>query len=156
MADVINKVILICLIFVELVIAPIAFTFQSQDAIAKRAIINECDIFLSQTADKASVSAADLDSLYMKLNSHGIMLNVEVERLVYAPVVNAEGILISNYIKDDAIVSMAQGEERLFMSGDLVRVQVEEIGTSATRRVLFSTLNLDTGKFKYTMAMPVQ
>ena len=41
-----------------------------------------------------------MDEIYMELNSHGMLLDVDVERLIYAPI-NKDDTIISNYTKVD-------------------------------------------------------
>lgn len=173
MTDFINRILNLVILFTALVIAPLLFTFLSSKLTDERLILNEVTEFLDKTSDKASMNEYDIDELYLKLNSHGMLLDVEVERLIYAPTTNADGVLIENYIKADTITDVIRENEQKainagkpkserevaeikFNSNDSIRVRVREIGTSTGRRILYNILKIDTGRFELTMAATVQ
>lgn len=173
MTDFINTILKLVILFVALVIAPITLTFLSSKLTSERLILNEVTEFLDKTVDKATVNEYDIDELYMKLNSHGMLLDVEVERLIYAPTTNAAGDLIDNYVKSDTITDIIKNEEDAaeaagkdkkdrkmaeirFNSNDSVRVRINEIGVSTGRRVVYTILKIDTGQYKLTMSASVQ
>lgn len=173
MTDFVNRVLNLVILFTALVIAPLLFTFLSSQLTDQRLILNEVTEFLDKTSDKAAMNEYDIDKLYMKLNSHGMLLDVEVERLIYAPTTNADGVLIENYIKADTITDIIRQNEQKavnagknkkdrevaeirFNSNDSIRVRVREIGTSTSRRVLYTILKIDTGPYELTMSATVQ
>lgn len=160
MSDFISKVVNLCILF-TMILATMAMVFTSQMMTSQRLILNEACEFLDKTSDKAYINAQDLDEVYMKLNSHGILLDVEVERLIYAPL-NKDGAVIANYTKAESTEDL--GIERLgvkinelkFNKNDLVRIKVKEIGMPGIRRFLYKLIGIDTGQFEFSLSAPVQ
>ena len=79
MTDFINKVISMVLIVILCLIGPLNMSNQSRRTQQKLDVLNHVQVFLDTISDKGSVSTSDLDDLYRKLASTGLMLIVEVE-----------------------------------------------------------------------------
>ena len=160
MSDFISKVINLCILF-TMILAVLAMVYTSQMMTSQRLMLNEASEFLDKVADKAYLTASDVDEIYMKINSHGMIMDVEVERYVYAPL-NKDDAIISNYTKVDSTENMgveingATKNEIQFNKNDLVKIKVKEISMSAARRYLFRMIGVDTGTFQFTLASPVQ
>lgn len=160
MSDFISKVINLCILF-TMILAAMGMVFTSQMMTGQRLVLNEASEFLNKTADKAFLNTADIDELYMKMNSHGMLLDVEVERLIYAPI-EKDGAVVANYTKAESTEDLGielnglRNNTIQFNKNDLVRIKVKEIGMTSTRRFIYKLIGVDTGSFDFTLAAPVQ
>ena len=119
MSDFISKVVTLCILF-TMILACMGMVFTSQTMTSQRLILNEATEFLDRVSDKAYLTSSDMDEIYMELNSHGMLLDVDVERLIYAPI-NKDDTIISNYTKVDTtenlgveIAGVTQGALHIF------------------------------------------
>lgn len=160
MSDFISKVVNLCILF-TMILAVMGMVFASQQATSQRLVLNEATEFLDKVSDKAYLTAGDMDELYMRMNSHGMLLDVEVERLMYAPMEKDDAV-ISNYTSVDSSETLGvekngqKKSEIAFNKNDLVRIKVKEIGMPGTRRFIYKLIGIDTGAFEFALAAPVQ
>ncbi len=160
MSDFISKVVNLCILF-TMILAVMGMVFASQQATSQRLVLNEATEFLDKVSDKAYLTASDMDELYMRMNSHGMLLDVEVERLMYAPMEKDDAV-ISNYTSVDSTETLGvekngqKKSEIAFNKNDLVRIKVKEIGMPGTRRFIYKLIGIDTGAFEFALAAPVQ
>lgn len=160
MSDFISKVVNLCILF-TMILAVMGMVFASQQATSQRLVLNEATEFLDKVSDKAYLTAGDMDELYMRMNSHGMLLDVEVERLMYAPMEKDDAV-ISNYTSVDSTETLGvekngqKKSEIAFNKNDLVRIKVKEIGMPGTRRFIYKLIGIDTGAFEFALAAPVQ
>lgn len=160
MSDFISKVVNLCILF-TMILAVMGMVFASQQATSQRLVLNEATEFLDKVSDKAYLTAGDMDELYMRMNSHGMLLDVEVERLMYAPMEKDDAV-ISNYTSVDSTETLGvekngqKKSEIAFNKNDLVRIKVKEIGMPGTRRFIYRLIGIDTGAFEFALAAPVQ
>ena len=144
-----------------MILAVMGMVFASQQATSQRLVLNEATEFLDKVSDKAYLTAGDMDELYMRMNSHGMLLDVEVERLMYAPMEKDDAV-ISNYTSVDSTETLGvekngqKKSEIAFNKNDLVRIKVKEIGMPGTRRFIYRLIGIDTGAFEFALAAPVQ
>lgn len=144
-----------------MILAVMGMVFASQQATSQRLVLNEATEFLDKVSDKAYLTAGDMDELYMRMNSHGMLLDVEVERLMYAPMEKDDAV-ISNYTSVDSTETLGvekdgqKKSEIAFNKNDLVRIKVKEIGMPGTRRFIYKLIGIDTGAFEFALAAPVQ
>ena len=160
MSDFISKVVNLCILF-TMILAVMGMVFASQQATSQRLVLNEATEFLDKVSDKAYLTAGDMDELYMRMNSHGMLLDVEVERLMYAPMEKDDAV-ISNYTSVDSTETLGvekngqKKSEIAFNKNDLVHIKVKEIGMPGTRRFIYKLIGIDTGAFEFALAAPVQ
>lgn len=153
----IQSVITIVLLALGLIVGPI-ITYQTSEAsLARQAIVNDTNQFLNGLSDRAYVTGAELDEYYSQINSHGLKMNAEFQVSMKAPSTDAEGnavtLTITKYNDFDLLDSE---EKRLFNKGDIIEVDLEEVGVSYWRSLLHQLLRLDPGGFEYHMADTVQ
>ena len=90
----------------------------------------------------------DINELYLQCNSHGMVVDVNVERLVYAMTLDENtGEYEYDYVVDK---SFTHGITNLNPS-DMIKVSVEEITYSSTRRITYKLLGIDEGFFKFSL-----
>lgn len=148
MTDFINKVVSVILIFIMLILAPIMISYKTEEMIAKRAILNDVDTFIDKVCDAATIKSSDINELYLKCNSHGMVMDVTVERLVYAMTLDENtGEYIYDYVVDKSFNS---GVTNLNPS-DMIKVSVDEVVYSSTRRITYKLLGIDEGFFKFSL-----
>ena len=148
MSDFINKIITVILVFILLVMAPMLISYKTDDMLAKRAILNEVELFIDKVQDTSSIASVDLNKLYLDCNSHGLTVNVKVKRLVATEVYDNDlNIAQTNYFAVDS-------EEALLNinAGDIIQVTVEEVTVSAARKATYALLKLDEGPLEFTLA----
>lgn len=148
MSDIINKIITISLIFVLLVLSPLVISYMASDMTSQRVALNEVAQFLDQVKYKTSITQQDLDDLYLGINSSGGLYDVKVEKLLKLSTQNADNSLRSIYVSDDDL-SVLNKE-------NIIKVTVSEIGVTPTKRILWSLLRLDTGKFHFSLAVTIK
>lgn len=159
MSDFVSKIVNLCITF-TMVLAVIAMVFASEMMTSQRLILNESSVFLNKVADKSYINIADLNELYMSVNSHGMLVDVEVERLIYEPI-NRDGEVISNYVKAESTEELGVQiggttiNEIRFNKNDLVRVRIKEVGMTTARKFIYDMIGIDTGSFELSMSAPV-
>lgn len=158
MSDFLNKVITIILIFVLLVLAPLLISYMSTDMVTERLILNEVTQFIDKTTDKATITQNDLDDLYMGVNAHGNAYNVNVYRyqLVEEALPGKKTKLL--YLKLDDVERLEAKEIPVVELNikDVVKVTVEESALSPGKRLFYSVLRVDKGKFSFSLAGTVR
>lgn len=157
MSNYINTVIAICLAFVLLVIAPLTFVSISEYDTGKRLMHNDTVTFLDTVQDKAYITGQDVSDYALKVNSHGLSVDVKLTAYTLAASKDADGNPITlKVMKYNDFDSMDKNDTRLLNKGDLVTVEINEVGISSIRRLMYKVLNLDTGGLSYTMSVVVQ
>ncbi len=148
MSDFINKVVTIILIFIMLVLAPLLISYMTTDMRAQRLVLNDVTNFIDRVTDKGSITNEDIDQLYLDINSHGLVLDATVKRLVRAASMDPDGTVKTVYFAVDDLSVMNPG--------DVIQVNISEIGVSTSRRLTYNLLRVDNGQFKFTLAGTVR
>ena len=148
MSDFINKVITVIMVFAMLVLAPLLISYKSDNMLARREILNDVEVFIDKVQDTSSITVDDLNNLYMTCNSHGLTVDVDVKRLIATAVYdNDNKIAQTNYFAVDDTESLAN-----INAGDIVKVTVEEVSISSSRRATYAILGIDEGSLKFSLA----
>jgi hypothetical protein len=162
MADFINKTISIILVFAMLVLAPILLSYMSTDMATERIVLNQVDQFIDKVTDKKEITPDDLDELYLAVNSQGGIFDVSVDRYIRVAYQEMEGgtpVVKTTYFRDntdiDALYDVAGNVANLNVT-DVVKVTVEETNRSPAKRLMWSILRIDKGKFEFSLAGTVR
>lgn len=148
MSDFINKIIAVIMVFVMLVLAPLLISYKSDNMLARREILNDVEVFIDKVQDTSSITVDDLNNLYMTCNSHGLTVDVDVKRLIATAVYdNDNEIAQTNYFAVDDTESLAN-----INAGDVVKVTIEEVSISSSRRATYAILGIDEGSLKFSLA----
>lgn len=148
MSDFINKVITVIMVFAMLVLAPLLISYKSDNMLARREILNDVEVFMDKVQDTSSITVDDLNNLYMTCNSHGLTVDVDVKRLIATAVYdNDNKIAQTNYFAVDDTESLAN-----INAGDIVKVTIEEVSVSSSRRATYAILGIDEGSLKFSLA----
>lgn len=148
MTDFINKIITVILIFVMLVLAPLLISYKTDDMIAKREILNDVDTFIDKVTDAAILNSGDINELYMVCNSHGMVVDVTVERMVYAMTLDPK---TNDYSYDYVVDTDFSTETTHLNPNDMIKVTVKEKTYSSSRRLTYKLLKIDEGNFKFSL-----
>lgn len=162
MTDFLNKIVTLAMIFVLLVLAPLLISYMGTDMVMERKVLNEMNQFIDRVTDKNMITAKDLDDLYIGVNAHGGVFDVEVERYVriaYTETVGGREVVKTTYYRDNTEIAKLKENPaniaRLNVT-DVVRVHIEALGMSNSNRMMWSILRVDKGKFKLTLAGTVR
>ena len=136
------------MVFVMLVLAPLLISYKSDNMLARREILNDVEVFIDKVQDTSSITVDDLNNLYMTCNSHGLTVDVDVKRLIATAVYdNDNEIAQTNYFAVDDTESLAN-----INAGDVVKVTIEEVSISSSRRATYAILGIDEGSLKFSLA----
>lgn len=158
MSDFLNKVITIILIFVLLVLAPLLISYMSTDMVTERLVLNDVTQFIDKTTDKALITQQDLNELYMAVNSHGNSFDVDVYRYQLVEEDLPGDKTKSLYLKLDDVERLESGDlDKVKLNiKDVVKVHVEEAALSPGKRLFWTVLRVDKGKFSFSLAGTVR
>lgn len=148
MTDFPNKIFTIILTFIMLVVAPLLWVYVRGEMVAQRLVLNEVTQFLDKVTDKGFITKEDLDDLYFAVNASGGTYDVQVRRYVRMATQDENGETRTLYFNADLDGQMNQG--------DIVKVTVQELGTSPAKRLLWLILRVDEGKTKFSLAAAVR
>ncbi len=159
MSDFINKIVSIILIFIMLVLAPLLISYMTNNMKAQRLVLNDVTSFIDKVTDKGSISQSDLDQLYLDVNSHGLILDVDVKRLIKTATKLPDGTIKTVYFAaqgENSSNPNFDGTIHYMNTGDVVQVTVREIGISTVRQLTYRLLKVDTGRFEFTLSGAVR
>lgn len=156
MTDYISKVITIIMCFVMIVVAPTLMNFATEDGTSRLIILNEMSAFLDKVADKGSISSEDLDQIYNELNSHGVILDIEINRMMRVAFTEAEGSTGGKVNEAYIKVDEANNNETITLNNkDVVQIHVFEVIDNPSRKLLYNFLRIDRGALDITLAKTV-
>lgn len=148
MSDFINKVVSVILVFIMLVLAPMLISYKTEDMLAKRQVLNDVELFIDKIQDTSTITEDDINKLYIDCNSHGLVVDVQIKRLIATSVFDTDsGIAKTNYFAVDDLASLQDINE-----GDIIQVNIKEVTISTARRASYKILGLDEGTFKFSLA----
>lgn len=143
-----SRVIGIVLIFLGLVVSPLINVLGNQEMEDRIAVLNATSEFLDKQADKRSITDDDLNEFYLNVSSHGMVLDVKVQRLVKTAVKAPDGTINTTYIAADNMNALN--------NGDIIQVHIEEVSTTLYRKMLHAFLRIDEKKYKLDRAKYVR
>ena len=159
MGDFLNKLVSIVIVFLMLVLAPLLISYKTDDMMGKREILNDVTQYIDMISDTGKVTQDGLNNLYIKVNSHGLAVDVKIEKKVRVEV----PILVDNgaagmsndtktvYYTYD-LTDLVEADDTILNTGDVIKVNISEIGISAARRITYTILGIDEGKFEFSLA----
>ena len=147
MVDTISKILCILLIFLMLIVAPLLISYKMDDATARRQILFDVTQFIDKVRDTRTVTQAELDQFYADCNSHGLVVDVRVYRLVRYIISDDDGVASVGYFINDEAEAL-----RNFSRGDGIQVVVKEVGVSPARSYMFGIFGAENGPLDFTLA----
>ena len=145
-----SKCISIILIFFLLIIAPMINVYGQHEMQGRMEILNDVTLFLDRVTDKGEITQDDIDEFTLTVQSHGLVLDVEIDRLVKTTTIidAATEELDTTYIAADDI--------RVLSTGNIVKVSLQEISTTRFKKLLNIFLKFNEPKFELTMSKMVR
>lgn len=145
-----SKCIAAILIFLMLILAPMINIYGQHEMQSRMEILNDTTSFLDKVTDKGEITQDDLDEFALTLESHGLVLDVDVSRLVKTvtvidPIANETD---TTYIAADSVSDLS--------TGNVVKVEIKEVSSTRYRKLLNTFLRLDEPYFKLTMSKMVR
>ncbi len=136
------------LVFLLLVVAPLLDTYGVQEMENRMETLNDVSEFLDKVTDKGEITEDDLNAFYLAVESHGMMLDVRVERLVKTATLLDDGTVSTAYIMAD--------DRHSLNVGDIVKVELREMSTTPYKKLLNMFLRLETRTYGLDMAKMVR
>lgn len=131
-----------------LILAPLVNSYCVTEMENRRQLLNEVTSFLDVVSDKKTISNDDLNEFYLKVSSYGMVLDVQVNRLVKTATREADGNVNITYMSADDISLLNQR--------DIVQVKLTEKSQSAYQKILSIFLGVDDENYSLTMAEMVR
>lgn len=142
-----SRMISLILVFFMLILAPLVNSYCVTEMENRRQLLNEVTSFLDVVTDKKTITNDDLNEFYMKVSSYGMVLDVQVNRLVKTATLESDGKVNITYIPADDISLLNQR--------DVVQIKLKEKSQSAYQKILHIFLGLDDEYYSLTMAKMV-
>lgn len=154
MTDFPNKVVSILLVFVMLVIAPLLWNYSRDIMKMERAALNESELFLDKVTDKAIITDNDIDDFYIGLNATGGTYDVQVKRYISTSIPDDAGEVRTKYVSVP-YKEKGTGKASLLNKGDIVKVEIKEVGSSPAKRMMWAILRIEDKKGDFSLAKAV-
>lgn len=139
-----SRIISLVLVFLMLILAPLVYSYCVTEMENRRQLLNEVTSFLDVVTDKKSITNDDINEFYMKAASYGMVLDVQVSRLVKTATLESDGNINITYISADDISLLNQK--------DVVQIKLTEKSESAYQKLLSIFLGVDDENYSLTMA----
>lgn len=146
MPDIFGKVLGMIIAFVLLFLAPFTWVTLSNEAVARRVILNEMQAFIDETIDSRQITESQLEDLYLGVSGLGPVVDVEIERYVRTvdPDPKNPGGIYVTYVYSE--------NTKQFNQGDKVKIRVHAINYTGAEKMLRSTVGLWLPPIDYTLA----
>lgn len=145
-----SKCISIILIFFLLIIAPMINIYGQHEMQGRMEILNDVTAFLDRVTDKGEITQDDIDEFNLTVESHGLVLDVDIDRLVKT------ATLIDASTEELDITYIAADDITKLSSGNVVKVSVKEISTTRFKKLLNIFLKFNEPNFELTMSKMVR
>lgn len=158
MTNMVSRLLAIGLALLLCVFAPFSLSVLADNVAARHSIIAECENFVDEVSDTGRLTDEMLSNFYLDVSSHGVMLDVEVEKYtrVVENDISASGKLVTTYLRTACNPRDEANSTVLFNTGDKIVVHIEPIGYSAGQRIVMSTIGRILPEFDYTFPKRVR
>ena len=131
-----------------LIIAPLINAYGVQEMENKVELLNDVSKFLDKQTDKGGITDEDMDQFYVNVQSHGMILDVKVDRLVKTATESGDGTIHTTYIAAD--------DNTILNKHDILKVKITEKSSTPYKRLLNVVLRMDDNPYKLEMAKMVK
>ena len=131
-----------------LIIAPLINAYGVQEMENKVELLNDVSEFLDKQTDKGGITDEDMDQFYVNVQSHGMILDVKVDRLVKTDTESGDGTIHTTYIAAD--------DNTILNKHDILKVKITEKSSTPYKRLLNVVLRMDDNPYKLEMAKMVK
>ena len=148
MSDFINKIVTVIMIFIMLVVAPLLLSYKNDNMLARREILNDVEVFIDKVSDTSTITQDDIDELMLSCNSHGLTVDVDINRLTEVAVYDStNSVAQTNYISTDDLESLKN-----INKGDIIQVHIKEMTISSARQATYRILGIDENALEFSLA----
>lgn len=140
----VSKAVGLVLILLMLIIAPLIHVYGVHDAESRMEMLSDVTEFLDKVTDKHAITQDDIDAFILKAESHGMVVSVQVDRLVKTSVRLSTGEVSTSYIAADDL--------SVVNPRDVVRVKIQETSTTPFKKFCRLFLKIDEGQYTLEMA----
>lgn len=154
-----SRLVGLILTFFMLIIAPLINAYGTQEMENRIAILNDTSEFIDKEADKGNITDLDIDQFYSDIESHGMVVDVKVERLVRVATKLPDGRIRSTYIAQDENPKDKDGKRDSIYDlnqHDVVHVTVTEKSSTPYKRMLNTFLKIDDSRYKLDLSKIVK
>lgn len=147
------------LTFFMLIIAPLINAYGTQEMENRVNILNDTSEFLDKQADKGIITDTDMDQFYSDIESHGMVLDVSVNKIVKVSTQMDNGKLHTAYIAADENPKDDKGNRDSVYDlnqHDIIQVKLREKSSTPYKRLLNSFLRIDDDPYELEMAKMVK
>ena len=123
-----------------LIIAPLINAYGVQEMENKVELLNDVSEFLDKQTDKGGITDEDMDQFYVNVQSHGMILDVKVDRLVKTATESGDGTIHTTYIAAD--------DNTILNKHDILKVKITEKYSTPYKRLLNVVLRMDDNPYK--------
>ena len=131
-----------------LIIAPLINAYGVQEMENKVELLNDVSEFLDKQTDKGGITDEDMDQFYVNVQSHRMILDVKVDRLVKTATESGDGTIHTTYIAAD--------DNTILNKHDILKVKITEKSSTPYKRLLNVVLRMDDNPYKLEMAKMVK
>lgn len=131
-----------------LIIAPLINAYGVQEMENKVELLNDVSEFLDKQTDKGGITDEDMDQFYVNVQSHGMILDVKVDRLVKTATESGDGTIHTTYIAAD--------DNTILNKHDILKVKITKKSSTPYKRLLNVVLRMDDNPYKLEMAKMVK
>lgn len=143
-----SRIVGLILAFLMLIIAPLINAYGVQEMENKVELLNDVSEFLDKQTDKGGITDEDMDQFYVNIQSHGMILDVKVDRLVKTATESGDGTIHTTYIAAD--------DNSILNKHDILKVKITEKSSTPYKRLLNVILRIDDNPYKLEMAKMVK
>lgn len=143
-----SRIVGLILAFVMLIICPLINAYGVQEMEDRVELLNDVSEFLDKQTDKGGITDEDMDQFYVNVQSHGMILNIKVDRLVKTATTAGDGTIHTTYIAAD--------DNTVLNKHDILRVKLTEQSSTPYKRLLAVFLRIDDDPYKLEMAKMVK
>ena len=143
-----SRIVGLILAFVMLIICPLINAYGVQEMEDRVELLNDVSEFLDKQTDKGGITDEDMDQFYVNVQSHGMILNVKVDRLVKTATTAGDRTIHTTYIAAD--------DNTVLNKHDILRVKLTEQSSTPYKRLLAVFLRIDDDPYKLEMAKMVK
>lgn len=146
------------LVFFLLIIAPLINAYGTQEMEDRVEILNTTSEFLDKQTDKGNVTDEDLDQFYADIESHGVVFDVQVNRLVKVATKLKNGTIHTTYVAADEEKKVNDKRDLVYdlNKEDILQVKIREKSSTPYKRLVNAFLRIDDNPYELDMAKTVK
>lgn len=147
------------LTFFMLIIAPLINAYGTQEMENRINLLNDTTEFIDKQTDKGIITDQDMDQFYADIESHGMILDVTVNRLVRVDTQLKDGSIHTTYIAADEEDKDSSGKRAYVYrlnQRDVLQVKLREKSSTPYKRLLNAFLRIDDNAYELDMAKMVK